>query len=242
MDRDIPPAPSSRRAFLRAVFAGTSTALLAACGGTAPSAPAASEPTSEPAAASTTAPVAAAPTTAAAESAPTAAAAAPTAAAAAAAPTNTPLPLPEGSAGKLTVIHRTEYFEAPQQMFRSTVEEFAKAKGIQLDISTADPNAFGDFIAKMSAAVQAGKPPDLAYHTLSVQQMHFVDIVEDVTDVVDELVKKYGAVVPYTAAAEAKIDGKWYAVPFRSQADAWFARKDVFNAAGIDVTQLKNSG
>jgi multiple sugar transport system substrate-binding protein len=151
----------------------------------------------------------------------------------------TALPLPQGDRGKLTVIHRTEYFEAPQQKFRSTVEELARERGVQLDISTANPAMFGDFNAKMQAAVQAGNPPDFAYHTLSVQQMHFLDIVEDVTDIVEELIGKYGAVVPLSAEAEAKIDGRWYSIPFRSQADAWFARRDVFEAAGIDVFSLE---
>jgi len=93
-------------------------------------------------------------------------------------------------------------------------------------------------MAKMQAAVQAGVPPDLGYHTLSVVQMQSLDIVEDVTDVVDELVGKYGAVVPVTAEKNAKIDGKWWAVPFISNSGAWFARKDLFDAAGIDVNTL----
>lgn len=229
MDADRPKRTLSRRAFLRAGLAGTGAAVLAACG--APSSGSSAVPATSPAAATS------APAAAAAGATTTAAPAA-----AAAEPTPTALPLPQGAAGKLTVIHRTEYFEAPQQLFRSTVEEFAKAQGIQLDISTANPEAFGDFMAKMQAAVQAGNPPDLSYHTLSVQQMHFLDIVEDVSDVVEEAIQKYGAVVPVTAEAEAKIDGKWYAVPFRSQADGWFARKDAFQGAGIDVTQLKTLG
>ncbi len=232
----------SRRSFLRASLTGAGAALLAACGAATPAA----EPTAAPAApaAATAAPAAAtaapaAPTAAAA--APTAAAAAPTAAGAAAptaAATATPLPLPEGSAGTLTVIHRTEYFEEAQTKFRDSVTDYATKNGVKLDISTANPELFGDFMAKMQAAVQAGVPPDLGYHTLSITQMHSLDIVEDVTDVVDELVKMYGDVVPLTAAKNAKIDGKWWAVPFMSFSNAWFGRKDLFDKAGIDPQSL----
>jgi multiple sugar transport system substrate-binding protein len=35
--------------------------------------------------------------------------------------------LPTGAAGKLTVIHRTEYFEAAQNLFRDAVTKFATA-------------------------------------------------------------------------------------------------------------------
>src|SRR6266508_4278127 len=217
MDRDGSTPRLSRRVFLRATLTGAGAALLAACGGAAAPAPtAAPVPTAAPAA--TEAP---------------AATAAPTAA-----PTATPLPLPEGAAGKFTVIHRTEYFEEPQKIFRETMTQFAKDKGAELDISTANPEAFGDFMAKMQAAVQAGVPPDLGYHTLSIQQMQSLDIVEDVSDVVDELVKKYGDIVPANADKSAKVDGKWWAVPFMSNTGAWFARKDVFEAGGIDVTKL----
>jgi len=153
-------------------------------------------------------------------------------------PTPTSLPLPQGAAGKLTVIHKTEYFAEVQTLFRNAVTDYAKAQSITLDISTANPEQFGDFTAKMQAAVQAGAPPDLAYHVLSVPQLYSLDLVADVSDVVDELVKKYGAVVPTIAEKFAKIDGKWWAVPFISYSAAWFARKDIFSAAGIDVLTL----
>jgi len=168
--------------------------------------------------------------------------AAPTAAAAGAAtavpPTATPLPLPQGEAGKLTVIHRTEYFEEVQKLFRSNAENFANEKAIEMDISTANPELFGDFMAKMQAAVQAGVPPDVSYHTLSIPQMQSLDIVEDVSDLVEQLVKLYGDVVPVTAEQNAKIDGKWWAVPYQSNTGAWFGRNDWLKAAGIDAASL----
>ena len=153
--------------------------------------------------------------------------------------TATPLPLPEGVEGTLTVIHRTEYFEIVQDMFRDSVVQFAEDRGIDLDISTANPELFGDFIAKMVAAVQAGNPPDLSYNQLSIPLMYSQDILEDVTDVVEEAISRYGAVVPAIAEFNAKIDGRWWAVPFMSVTGAWFARKDVFEAAGIDVYSLE---
>ncbi|MFN8501865.1 hypothetical protein [Kouleothrix sp.] len=237
MASDQPQGRISRRKFLRASLMGAGATLLAACGGASTT----EAPTSPPAATTAAAPAAttAAAPTAAAAAGPTAAAttaAAPTAAAPA--PTNTPAPLPEGAAGKLTVIHRTEYFETVQQKFRDAVTDYAKNKGIQLDISTANPEVFGDFLAKMQAAVQAGVPPDLGYHTLSIPQMHSLDIVEDVTDVVEQAIKMYGDVVPVTAAKNAQFDGRWFAVPFMSQTGGWFGRKDVFQAAGVDVNTL----
>ncbi len=153
-------------------------------------------------------------------------------------PTATPLPLPEGATGTLSVIQKTEYFQTVQDLIHQDIVDFAAAKGVQLDLSTANPELFGDFTAKMLAAVQAGNPPDLGYHALSVPQMYALDIVEDLTDLVTEIIGKYGDVVPATAASNAQIDGKWWAVPFTSLTGAWFARKDLFDAKGIDVYSL----
>ena len=148
------------------------------------------------------------------------------------------LALPQGAAGKLTVIHRTEYFSEVQDLFRASVESFAADNGITLDISTANPEMFGDFMAKMQAAVQAGNAPDLAYHSLSVPQLRALGLVEDVSSIVEKAISEYGAVVPISAEKFAKADGKWWAVPFISGTAGWFARRDIFEAKGIDVQTL----
>ena len=150
-------------------------------------------------------------------------------------------PLPQSAAGKLTVIHRTEYFEAAQQAFRDTVQAFADSKGVQLDISTTNPESFGDFMGKMSAAVKAGNPPDFAYTSnVSISQMHLLDLVEDVTDVVDEAVKRYGNIMPgLNAAKTAQLDGKWWAIPLIGTTTAFHARIDKLKEKGIDPASLK---
>lgn len=152
--------------------------------------------------------------------------------------TATPPPLPAGSAGKLTVIQKTEYFQEVQDLIHQDIIDFAASKGAELDLSLANPELFGDFTAKMIAAVQAGNPPDLGYHALSIPQMYAYDLVEDLSDLMATLTGMYGDAVPVTAASNAQIDGKWWAIPFTSLTAAWFARKDLFEAKGIDVYSL----
>ncbi len=150
-------------------------------------------------------------------------------------------PLPVGSSGKLTVIHRTEYFEAAQTAFRDTVQAFADKSGIQLDISTTNPESFGDFLGKMTAAVKAGNPPDFAYTSnVSISQLHLLDLVEDVTDVVDEAVKLYGDIMPgLNAAKTAQLDGRWKAIPLIGTTTGYYIRGDKLKEAGIDPASLK---
>lgn len=252
MDQDGLNRKVSRRTVLRAGLGGLGAVALAACGSpgaTTPSAPAttgagttaASAPeTAVPAATTaveaTTA--AAAPATAMATTAPGVTASAAATAAVAPAPAATAAPIVGGAAGKISILHRTEYFQGLQDKFRQVVVDFVKSQGAALEISTVNPEAFGDFTAKVQASVQAGNPPDLAYHTISVQQLRFLDTVQDVSDVVDQAVKMYGAIVPINADKSAKIEGKWWSVPFQSNSGAWFARKDAFDAAGADVSTL----
>lgn len=149
--------------------------------------------------------------------------------------------LPKGQAGTLTVIHRTEYFEEAQNLFRQTVQDFADANNVALDISTTNPEAFGDFLGKMSAAVKAGNPPDLAYTSnVSIPQMHLLGLLEDVSDVVEEAISRYGNIMPGINAEKiGKIDGKWYAVPFIANTTGAFFRGDKLKEQGIDPQSLE---
>lgn len=149
--------------------------------------------------------------------------------------------LPEGSAGTLTVIHRTEYFEELQTLYRETLEQFAADNGLELNASTANPEAFGDFLSKMQAAVAAGNPPDIAYSSnISIPQMHLLGLLEDVTDVVDEAVGLYGAYMSGSNFDKnAQFDGVWESIPYVANSGAWFVRGDLLEEAGIDPLELE---
>jgi multiple sugar transport system substrate-binding protein len=155
-------------------------------------------------------------------------------------PTPTPLDLPEGVAGTLTVIHRTEYFEQAQTTFREIVQDFADANGVTLDISTANSESFGDFLGKMTAAVAAGNPPDFAYQSnISNVQMNLLGLLEDVTDVVDQAVASYGNIMRGTnAASNGQFDGVWVGVPFIGSTTGRFIRADKLEEAGINPDDL----
>lgn len=146
--------------------------------------------------------------------------------------------LPVSAEGTLSVIHRTEYFEEVQTLFRETIQKFADDKGMTLDASTANAEAFGDFIGKMQAAVAAGNAPDIAYvSNNSIVQLHLLDLLEDVTDVVDELESMYGPTMPGSSPHKnGQFDDVWKAIPYLATSGAWFARGDKFAEADIDPT------
>jgi multiple sugar transport system substrate-binding protein len=90
----------------------------------------------------------------------------------------------------------------------------------------------------MQAAVQAGNPPDIAYTSnVSIAQMHLLDLLEDVTDVVEEAERRYGATMPGSSPHKnAQFDGVWKGIPYLANSGAWFARGDKLAEAGIDPT------
>ncbi len=149
--------------------------------------------------------------------------------------------LPMGSAGKLTVIQRHEYFPEAETLFRDQVTAFAKANGADLDISTTNAESFGDFLGKMTAAVKAGNPPDFAYTSnVSIAQLNTLDLVEDVSDVVAEAEAKYGKLMPgINAAKTGQFDGKWKSIPYIGNTTGYFFRGDKLKAKNIDPKSLK---
>lgn len=150
-------------------------------------------------------------------------------------PTDAPAPV---AGGTLQILHRQEYFKDLETALKAQTEEYVKSIGFQPDVSTVNPEVFGDFMAKMQAAVAAGNPPDLTYHGNSVAQMYDMELTEDHTAIVDELVAKLGDVVPATAARSARFENKWWSTPHGSNIGGWFVRKDWAEAAGIDLNKF----
>ena len=86
---------------------------------------------------------------------------------------------------------------------------------------------------RSTAAVQAGDAPDLLIHTLGPSQLHFLDIVEDVTDFETMIQKQQGKLGP-TYEKQYRLDGKYWGIPHFSRSGGFWARPSVFKAAGID--------
>jgi multiple sugar transport system substrate-binding protein len=242
----------TRRKMLRYTFVSAAvTSILAACGQAAapaptaaPAAPAA-QPTTPPAAAPTTAPAAAAkPTTAPAAAATTAPTTAPAAAATAkpaananfsGPPANASLNLPKVNInGQLTVVQARDFHPDHNAYIEAQIKQFAQQMNYSLDHSYIEAYAgSGDVVQKLTAAVQAGDAPDLLIHTLGPSQLHFLDIVEDVSDYEMTIQKQQGKLPP-AYEKQFSIDGKYWGIPHFSRSGGFWARPSVFKAAGID--------
>jgi multiple sugar transport system substrate-binding protein len=222
----------SRRAALRfgLLTLGVGSLLAACSQASTPSptaAPPAAQPTQPPAAQPTTAPAGGAAQPAAATTAP--------AAGAQAAPGFPKVKIN----GKLTVVQSRDFHPDHNALIEAKIKEFAAAQDYPLDHSYIEGYAgSGDVVQKLTAAVQAGDPPDMIIHTLGSSQLHFLDIIEDVDALEMDLQKQLGK-TPAAFEKAHRLEGKWYAVPHFSRAGGYWVRQNAFKDAGIDpMTEL----
>ncbi|MGH3488503.1 MAG: ABC transporter substrate-binding protein, partial [Actinopolymorphaceae bacterium] len=132
-----------------------------------------------------------------------------------------------------------QYFDKANTAVDNILQTFAKDTKTTVKNATFNADE-GNFVAKQQAAVRAGNVADMASVDAGrfVSQMHELDLIEDVTDVVDELVAALGP-AGGTAEYSLVIDGKWWGIPFYTMGSGWFARKDWLEEKGIAYDDLK---
>jgi multiple sugar transport system substrate-binding protein len=137
--------------------------------------------------------------------------------------------------GTFRIVLNSDFHPDHNAFMRAELEAFCSASGWSYEVSeVAGYQGGGDLFTRLVGQVQAGDAPDILIHTLGVRNFVTLGLVEPVTDLVTELVEQYGDTIQ-GAKVDSIIDGEWYGVPFMTRAGALYARKDVFEANGLDV-------
>lgn len=138
---------------------------------------------------------------------------------------------------KLSYFQKTQYYRAVQDAIGNDVKDYTKSVGADVELSIA-PTDPGQVLQKEQAGVENGTPFDLADDIGGgVSQLVTLNLVQDVSDIVQSFTDAYGAVMPIVPRG-LQSNGKWYAVPFFTSSDAWFVRKDWCQEKGIDPASL----
>jgi multiple sugar transport system substrate-binding protein len=136
--------------------------------------------------------------------------------------------------GKLSVIIDADFHPDHNVFIEKKVREFAAMMDYPLDFSTvASFTGAANIAQKLTAAVQSGDPPDVLTHTEATSTLKFLEVLEDVDDVQNEIIKDFGEVFP-AGKTLSFVDGKYYAVNHFSRAGGYFVRENAFKAVGID--------
>jgi multiple sugar transport system substrate-binding protein len=139
----------------------------------------------------------------------------------------------------LWVLHSNDFHPDYNDLIRKTIIDYSTEQGWALEVAdTAGFLGGSADIQKIAAAVQSGDAPDLWMHTVSVFQMKQLNTLVPVTDIVDEIIGKYGEVTA-RLRKDSEADGEFYGVPFHVRSDGGWARRDIFEPAGIDITALR---
>jgi multiple sugar transport system substrate-binding protein len=136
--------------------------------------------------------------------------------------------------GKLTIVQSRDFHPDHNALVEAKIKEFAQQQDYPLDHSYIEAYAgSGDVVQKLTAAVLAGDAPDLLIHTLRASQLRFLDIIEDV-DALEQDLEKFHGKAHATYQRQYRLDGKWWAIPHFSRAGGYWVRADAFKDAGID--------
>jgi multiple sugar transport system substrate-binding protein len=141
--------------------------------------------------------------------------------------------------GALWILEQKDFHPDYNEYIRHEITVYAAEHDWPLDISYIAGFASGTGeVEKIAAAVQAGNPPDLVLHTFSVPQLRNLYVLQPVTDVVQKVEEVYGAAAPFLHQTMF-LDEQWWAVPYHQRAGGGYYRRDVFDAAGIDVQAIR---
>lgn len=138
----------------------------------------------------------------------------------------------------LWVLQTQDFHPDYNEFVRKHIENFAQEKGYPLEIAdVAGFVAGGAEIQKIAAQVASGDSPDVLQRSGDIFQWKQLDLIVPVTEVVGDIVAKYGE-TPARQKKDLMVEGEYYGVPFHVRSDGGWARKDIWDAAGIDVTTL----
>ena len=131
---------------------------------------------------------------------------------------------PDAFKGKsFSYFQALEYYAAVQAYIKDDMTAFVKAGGGNADIAVQTDQGAQN-LQKVQAGVETGSPFDLVHGGNSVQQLVTLNLVTDVSDFVQELIQKYGDVMPIVPKG-LQVKGKWYAVPWATTSDAGFCAR-----------------
>ncbi|MCC6178552.1 MAG: carbohydrate ABC transporter substrate-binding protein [Chloroflexi bacterium] len=137
--------------------------------------------------------------------------------------------------GKFQVVVDTDFYPEHNAFIEKKIREFAETQGYPLDFSTVSAyTGQANLAQRLSAAVQANDAPDVITHTEKPSVLKFLDVLEDVDELQNDVIREYGPISPSLERAN-KLDGKWWAVTHFTRANGYWARETPFNQAGIDI-------
>lgn len=139
--------------------------------------------------------------------------------------------------GTLQVLQKLDFHPDHNAFIKEEITAYAALNGWQVEVSEVGSLNSGEVAQRLVAGVQAGNAPDVYFDNVPVRQFQDLGIFQDVTDLVAEMEAAYGETTP-AMNNNANFNDAWWGVPWFTRIDGWWARRDVFEPAGIDTATL----
>ncbi len=137
-----------------------------------------------------------------------------------------------GQKPTLTFWMKKQLFEDQNKLILERAKQFGVDQNVNVNIELI---AYEDFYPKWSAAIESKTTPDVSYFGYQeVGQFYGKDVLEDLSDVVKKLEGTNGEIQESMKKA-VTFQGKQYAVPFWTESQVLYYRKDLLKNAGFDA-------
>ncbi len=141
--------------------------------------------------------------------------------------------------GTLQVLQKLDFHPDHNQFVKDEIIAFAEASGWQVEVSEVGSLNSSEVAQRLVAGVQAGNAPDLYFDNVPVRLFQDLGIFKDVTALTTEAEETYGETTP-GMRTNAYFNDAWWGIPWFTRIDGWWARRDVFEPAGIDTAALQS--
>lgn len=132
---------------------------------------------------------------------------------------------------KVTIWFKKAQVPVANDEITKRVEQFAKENNVDAKIEII---AYEDFFPKWTAAIESGQVPDITFLGYQeVGQFYSQGVLMDISDLYSDIEKNIGPIYS-TLKTPISFDGKQYAIPFWTECQVLYYRKDLLAAAGFN--------
>ena len=139
--------------------------------------------------------------------------------------------------GTLQVLQKIDFHPDHNQFIKDEIKAYADLNGWDVEISEVGSLNSAEVAQRLVAGVQAGNAPDVYFDNVPVRQFQDLGIFQPVTELVAEMEGLYGETTPAMYNG-AMFNDAWWGVPWFTRVDGWWARGEIFEEAGIDLSTL----
>ena len=122
------------------------------------------------------------------------------------------------------------FVPSADQLMMDAANKWAAANNAQVSVTQI---TWGDMPQKIVTAIESNSLPDLAETMLEPYLYYKMGKLLDVSDVIANVQKVNGPMYP-SVLSNITANGKQFAIPEAEQTEVIYARKDLFQAAGLD--------